>query len=166
MLIDCVRDFASETELFILGNPDFFKAAKVGRDRVEQAILPIDKTISCGENLEELLRNEQCLNLITAFGVGITVPGAELDLSRLRYQKVFVVTDESEEGKHIRKEIFRFLRLYMPGLLNSGKIYVPQGALVADLSQSEFEVKVLSPATRSHRPVPLDSNFEQAFHDI
>jgi DNA gyrase subunit B len=146
-LHDCVRKDASETELLIVGEGPLYEAAKEGRDRLTQAVLVIDKTIACGDDAWDALSNDSCQSIIAALGVGIA--DKPLDMERLRYGRVIVVTDQSEEGLRIRNEVLRFLDTYSRPVLEEGHIFLPEPGVTPE----EFEIQVLNAETRHLKAV-------------
>ena len=122
-LADCTSKKAEECEIFIVEGDSAGGSAKQGRDRYNQAILPLRGKIINVEKagLHKSLESSEIRAMVTAFGTSI---GETFDISKLRYGKIILMTDADVDGAHIRTLILTFLYRHMIDLIYGGNVYI------------------------------------------
>ncbi len=160
-LVDCSSKQIDGTELFIVEGDSAGGSAKQARLREKQAILPLKGKILNVYNvsLSKLADNAEIQNIIQALGCGI---GKNFQLSKLRYEKIILMTDADVDGSHISTLLITFFYKYMHNLISSGKLYLA----VPPLYKIKFKERVQYAYDEKEKDKILRDNSNKSYTQI
>ena len=149
----------TQNELFIVEGESAGGSAKLGRDRLTQAILPLrGKILNVNKaNISEVLKSEMITNIIASLGVGI---GKNLDMKKLKYWKVIIMTDADTDGSHIQLLLLTLFYRYFIELITNGHIYIALPPLFKLENKKTNEVKYAWNETQLEELKKTMSNLE------
>lgn len=158
-LANCISKDAAKCEIFIVEGDSAGGSAKTARDRNYQAILPIRGKILNVEkaSIDKVLANAEIKTMINAFGCGFSEGyGNDFDISKLRYDKIIIMTDADVDGSHISTLLMTLFYRFMPELIFEGHVYIAMPPLYKAMpskgeEQYLYDDKALEKYRKTHK---------------
>ena len=160
-LAACSSKKASDCEIYLVEGDSAGGTVKTARNRATQAVLPLRGKILNVEKagLEKILQNNEIRSMIAAFGCGIS---EEFDITKLRYDKIIILTDADVDGAHISTLLLTFFYRFMPELILEGKVY--RG--LPPLYKIEYEMPDKKKTKKISRYLMNDFELDKLRHEI
>ena len=160
-LAACSSKKAGDCEIYLVEGDSAGGTVKTARNRATQAVLPLRGKILNVEKagLEKILQNNEIRSMIAAFGCGIS---EEFDITKLRYDKIIILTDADVDGAHISTLLLTFFYRFMPELILEGKVY--RG--LPPLYKIEYEMPDKKKTKKISRYLMNDFELDKLRHEI